>query len=239
MKNETRKIKGINFIEKAKLIHSNFYEYNDVVYINCDIKVDIMCPLHGLFSQTPFEHLKGHKCAKCAGVKKLTEEVFINKANLKHSNKFDYSKVKYTNNKTKVIIVCKKHGEFLQTPNRHLDGDGCSKCSSIISKPETKWLDYLSVDYEYRQPKGFKIKGIKFKPDAYDPNTNTIYEFYGDFWHGNPNKFCLEDINPLSKKSFKELYLNTLNKEKVLRKNGYALISIWESDWKNMNKFIG
>ena len=60
--------------------------------------------------------------------KKKTKEEFIAKAKLVHGDKYDYSKVDYVNRKTKVCIICSKHGEFWQTPNHHLSGCGCPKC---------------------------------------------------------------------------------------------------------------
>ncbi len=60
--------------------------------------------------------------------KKIKIEEFIEKANIVHNNKFDYSKVEYVNNHTKVCIICPEHGEFWQTPKLHLRGDGCKKC---------------------------------------------------------------------------------------------------------------
>jgi hypothetical protein len=56
---------------------------------------------------------------------KLTTKEFIEKARLKHGDKYDYSKAEYTNSKTKVCIICPEHGEFWQTPGDHLDGHGC------------------------------------------------------------------------------------------------------------------
>ena len=59
----------------------------------------------------------------------LTTEQFIKKAMLVHGNKYNYSKTIYgKNHLTKVIIICPYHGEFLQSPNGHLVGDGCRKC---------------------------------------------------------------------------------------------------------------
>jgi hypothetical protein len=239
MKNETRAIKRIKFIEKSNLIHQNKFDYSNVDYINCDVKVKIICPQHGIFLQTPYEHLKGHKCAKCVGVGKLTTQEFIDSAKQKHLCKYSYLKTNYISSKSKVIIICKYHGEFLQSPNRHLQGDGCPKCSNIISKPESEWLDYLKIASEYRQPKHFKINGLKIKPDAYDPLTNTIYEFYGDFYHGNPKKFDQTKDNPLTKKKYGDLYSNTMKKEQMIISAGYNLVTIWESDWKNLkDKFV-
>ena len=60
---------------------------------------------------------------------KLTTEEFIAKAKAVHGDRYDYSKVKYVNNQTKICIVCKEHGEFWQVPYTHLNGHGCPKCA--------------------------------------------------------------------------------------------------------------
>lgn len=117
-----------DFIDKANLIHDNKYDYSKVEYVNNSTKVCIICPEHGEFWQTPRNHLIGQGCPLCNGTFKLTNQEFIEKANKIHNNKYDYSKVKYVNNNTKVCIICPKHGEFWQTPHHHLNGHGCSKC---------------------------------------------------------------------------------------------------------------
>ena len=121
------------FIEKAKEIHGDKYEYSKVEYKNTTTKVCIICKEdgHGEFYQTPVNHLRGSGCPKCSGNAKLTTEEFIKKAREKHGDKYDYSKVEYNGGKNKVCIICKKdcHGEFYQRPTIHLQGYGCSKCS--------------------------------------------------------------------------------------------------------------
>lgn len=79
-----------------------------------------------------------------------------------------------------------------------------------------------------------KIQGKLFKVDGYCELTNTIYEFYGDFWHGNPLIYNSTDIHPLNKKSFGELYNSTIDRENILRREGYNLITIWESDYHKL-----
>ena len=54
---------------------------------------------------------------------------FINKANLVHNNFYEYSKTKYSGALNKIIIICPNHGEFEQTPNAHLQGNGCPICA--------------------------------------------------------------------------------------------------------------
>ena len=56
---------------------------------------------------------------------------FINKSKEVHGDKYDYSKVVYENNLKEVLIICKKHGEFLQLPKTHKRGSGCNSCGLL------------------------------------------------------------------------------------------------------------
>lgn len=116
------------FIEKAKLIHGNKYDYSKAYYINSQTKVCIICPKHGEFWQKPYSHLNGNGCPSCVGLKKRDSESFIEKAISVHGNRYDYSKTKYVNKRSKVIITCKIHGDFEQAANNHLRGQGCPLC---------------------------------------------------------------------------------------------------------------
>jgi len=116
------------FIEKAKKVHQDIYNYLRVKYINNATKVKIICREHGEFEQTPANHLQGVGCPVCSGNKQLTTEEFILKAKKVHGDLYGYSKVEYINAKIKVIIICKKHGEFKQQPTSHLNQNGCSIC---------------------------------------------------------------------------------------------------------------
>lgn len=123
------------FIQRAMEIHKGKYDYNLVEYVNQHTKVDIICPIHGVFRQTPNSHLKGCGCAKCSKRGRLTTTEFIGKAQEVHGNKYDYSKCEYVNSHKPITIIChsigfdgKEHGEFMQTPNKHLLGRGCPKC---------------------------------------------------------------------------------------------------------------
>ena len=145
--------------------------------------------------------------------------------------------VNYINSSTKVKIICNKHEIFELTPNDHLQGSGCPSCPHHISGPETEWLDLIGIinDSEHRNV-FLRNSGRKFKVDGYDPATNTIYEFNGDYWHGNPSKFKSNDINERTHCTFGELYQKTLEKERILKEAGYNIISIWESDFNSSKK---
>ena len=227
------KIKPLDiFITQSNIIHDNKYDYSQAGYINGMSKIKIICPTHGCFYQTPHAHLGAKQgCPTCAGNKKNTTAQFIEKSIAVHNDKYDYSKVEYAGNKNKIIIICKTHGDFLQQPSHHLAGHGCSKCTSRMSNMEVKWMDMLLIPQEWRQ-QTIKVSNRSCFVDAFDSATNTIYEFYGDFWHGNPVTHIYNDINHCSKKTFGELYSKTINRENFLKKNGFNIISIWENDFK-------
>jgi hypothetical protein len=117
------------FIEKAKKVHENNYDYSLSDYVKADEKVIIVCKKHGKFLQTPANHYR-EGCPVCSEDKfRSSTEEFIKKALLIHKNKFDYSKVNYINALTKVEIVCKKHGSFFQTVGNHITHKrGCRLC---------------------------------------------------------------------------------------------------------------
>ena len=119
-----------DFINKAVSIHGNRYDYSRVCYTNSNTKVEIMCPIHGSFWQTPNMHIgmKHQGCPMCGGTKRMTTEEFIKRAMCINGDRYDYSFVEYKNNKTKVKLICPKHGEFMVSPNAHLRGDGCPLC---------------------------------------------------------------------------------------------------------------
>jgi len=124
------------FIGKFNNIHENKYDYSLVDYKNSKTKVKIICPIHGIFEQNPRTHLRGSGCPECALVGKIPSntEQFIEKAKLKHRDKYDYSLVDYKNSRTKIKIICSIHGVFKQNPSTHLGGSGCYKCSPSAHK---------------------------------------------------------------------------------------------------------
>jgi hypothetical protein len=228
------------FLTAAKEINGDKYDYSKVNYINMNTKVIIFCKNHGNFEQTPVNHIN-HKnqCPKCiTDSTRLTLEQFICKAKEIHGDKYDYSKVEYINSKIKIIIKCKKHGDFNQSPGGHLRGNGCGKCANNISIRETEWLNYLNIFTKNRNITIFAASKI-YKVDAYDPITNTIYEFYGDYWHGNPSIYNPKALNKHNKMSFGTLFKKTIKRERELIKLGYMVVTIWESEWLALKRKCG
>ena len=129
------------FITRAKETHGDRYNYSLTDYVNDNYKVNVTCLKHGLFKVKAGNHLRGDNCSKCTRNKKLTLNEFINKSNITHNNKYNYSRSEYINNSTKLIITCPLHDEFKQNPNNHLNGNGCPKCKE--SKGERKIRIFL------------------------------------------------------------------------------------------------
>lgn len=137
----------LEFIEKANIKHRARYSYSKTSYKSAKTRITILCSIHGPFLQIPSNHLNGQGCPKCgiitlgAALRKSTE-VFIQQAKTIHKDSYDYSKVNYKNARSKVIIICSLHGQFIQRPNTHLNGSGCPKCGEVHRiKSRTKSLN--------------------------------------------------------------------------------------------------
>lgn len=123
------------FIERSKKRHGNKYDYSKTAYRSTKEKVTIICPKHEEFDVLPSVHLRGSNCPKCASgnrVHSSTKDniLFTEEANSLHADKYLYKNFVYINNKTKSSITCPEHGDFQQTPNSHLSGQGCPKCAT-------------------------------------------------------------------------------------------------------------
>src|SRR5690606_23046357 len=120
-----RKLTNEKFIKKANIVHNYKYDYSCLIYKNKRSKINIKCPIHGIFSQNASSHLQGAGCKQCginqrAALIRPDKNKFIEQAKQLYGEKYNYSEVKYVNNKTKVIIKCHIHGAFKQNPRVHL-----------------------------------------------------------------------------------------------------------------------
>jgi hypothetical protein len=230
-----------DFVKKAIEKHGNKFDYSKFRYINSDTSGIIICPEHGEFQQTPYQHLKTkHGCGKCSGNTKKTKEEFIREASLIHDNKFDYSEIGELNGMHSYIIIgCPKHGEFRQTADSHLNGKtGCPKCScNGTSKIEKELVEFVLITkpnlQHYNSKLGqFKIPNTNYRADGYDPDTNTIYEMLGDYWHGNPKIYPPGYINKTCNKTAGELYQTEMKRKKICESKDFKYVQIWENDWK-------
>ena len=219
----TLKLSKDVFIEISNKKHNGKYDYSKVKYINNRTKVCIICPEHGEFWQTPSNHMYGYGCAKCANSLNAENhtsntDIFIEKAKLIHLNKYDYSKVKYINNRTKVCIICPEHGEFWQTPDAHLSNKGCPKCGRVMSNPEDEIVNVLDK-FCSQQRNHTILKGKEL--DIFIPSLKIGIEYNGLRWHseefGKDHRYHLDKLNKCNEQ-------------------GIKLIQIFEDEWINHRK---
>ena len=115
------------FVEDARAIHGDKYDYSLAKFVKVLEPVTIICKEHGPFQQKPADHLRGRGCREC-GHNRTTKEAFVEKANKVHNGFYEYPDLEMKNTCSKVKIVCPIHGEFIQIVSSHLCGQGCPQC---------------------------------------------------------------------------------------------------------------
>jgi len=175
------------FIEQAKKVHKNLYDYSKVEYINNQTKVIIICKIHGQFLQTPIHHLSKKGCPLCKGNRKKTTKEFIKDAKKIHKNTYNYSKVKYINNQTKVIITCIKHGDFFQIPSSHIyKKAGCPICAVENRKNKsTKSVKEFIEQANFIHQNRYDYSKIKYINSL--TKIEIICKKHGSFWQTPSN----------------------------------------------------
>jgi hypothetical protein len=217
------------FILEAIKVHNGKYQYDRTKYKTLRDKIYVTCPIHGDFLQIPYLHLLGSGCPECAhsqnGInKRLSDNAFILKAKEKHGDVYDYSQVKYITAKDKVTIICKKHGPFLQTPDKHLSGCGCPKCIQPYSKDELEIADYVKslVGNESVVMHDRDILGGK-EVDIFVPTLNVAFEYNGLYWH------TIEHTRTIN---------YHLDKTIEASKKGIKLFQIFEDEYRNHKEIV-
>lgn len=213
------------FIEKAKKIHGDKYDYSNVDYKGCKAKICIICPKHGEFWQIPNNHLNGSGCRKCNKYgNRYTTEEWISKAKKIHNNKFDYSKVNYVNSKTKVCITCLEHGDFWITPDNHILGQGCPICRYVKSASAIR-KNINDVIDSFKQIHGEKYDYSKV---IYKNNKTkvciTCLE-HGEFWQTPDNHMKGKGCPRCAQSKLES------NTREFLTKNNIEFVEQKEFDW--------
>lgn len=144
------------FVQKAVAKHGNRYKYNKTAYKGPSVKVTVTCPVHGDFEQLPYSHLQGSGCPKCGGFGKTSDDI-VSDFRQVHGWRYDYSKVEYKGAKTPVTIICPEHGEFQQTPQKHLKAQGCPVCGRRSGAVKRK------ATFEEFVEKATQVHGGKYK----------------------------------------------------------------------------
>lgn len=224
-----KKVTREEFIKRSKEVHGDKYDYSLVEYNTLEDIIKIICPIHGVFEQKAWYHLK-HGCKKCGFmVIKLTQEEYIKRVRKKHGDKFDYSLVDYKGMNYKIKIICPIHGVFEQQAKVHLHW-GCKKCSDMsLRKTQEDFLkkakithgdkyDYSLVDYVDRQT---KIKIICQKHGIFT-------QIPSDHIRGNGCPNCAHDNLRLTQEEF-IIRSNKIHKNKY----DYSLVE-YKSTYKKV-----
>ena len=251
---ERQRLSREEFIHRAQQVHGpGTYIYDEVhEFRNLNEVVQIICPRHGrLNPMTAGNHLMGRKhgkvkrdiigqgCRKCGTEKSAVErsmtfEDFRAKAIDIHDNLYSYDEVIWVSRNAHIQIKCPEHGLFRQRPSDHLSGNGCSKCNSRISKKEREWLESIGVPEEFRQV-SMNLGGKQMHFDGFDPINNIAYEFWGDYFHGNPKVYTNPEQITFTGRTIGELYNRTQLKRKLILEAGIKLVEIWESEWDEVS----
>ena len=227
-----------DFITRSRKIHGEKYDYSLVNYERVDKKVKIICPIHGVFEQKPNGHLGGQGCPKCRDdAKRRTTEQFVEEARKVHGEKYDYSLVDYHQSFEKVKIICPTHGVFEQAPHHHLEGRGCSLCSSSQGEGAiVKVLYKYNVEYETQ----YKIllnltlfgRNEELRVDFFLPKENMIIEYNG-IQHYEEVKHFHEKDNGFEKQKARDKKL-----KKWCKDNGVKLLIIKYTQKDKIEKIL-
>lgn len=145
------------WIEKAREVHGDLYDYSLVDYQGSWKEVRIICSIHSVFPQKAAVHSTMERgCPKCGRIKQAasqtyTQEDFLRLAQAVHGDKYDYSETEYKprigGKQEDVTIICRKHGPFPQKAHTHLNGAGCPECKQeLLKEIFTKSLEQFIAD---------------------------------------------------------------------------------------------
>jgi len=219
------------FIERSKKIHNDIYDYSLVNYKNHTTKVKIGCKNHGFFEQLTLNHLKGYGCYKCMGRYESLDNI-IKRSKKIHDDIYDYSLITTNKKRLKIDIICKKHGVFKQTLNKHLSGNGCPTCKE--SQGERKIRLFLKNNNSIFNIQKMFIKCKNKNPlpfDFYLPKYNLCIEYDG-IQHFKINEF-FGGTN-----GFNKLKKNDQIKNSFCKKNNIDLLRISYQDYNNIENIL-
>lgn len=163
---------------------------------------------------------------------------FVERCRVVHNDSYLYDRVSYVNSHTRVNVHCPKHGLFSILPYKHQQGVGCAKCAIVpYSRMCASWLNAIQqqtgTTIRHALNGGeFRIPSTRYRADGYCAETNTVYEFLGDIWHGNLKMFAPSTkCNPHKSLTTQQLYDNTWRRLKEINQLGFAVAFVWEQDW--------
>jgi hypothetical protein len=231
------------FVQQSKEIHGDKYDYNQSIYKNNRTSVKIYCKkCCQYFNQTPNKHIDHkHGCPNCYSNRKRSNEEFIQEAKNIHGDRYNYSLVDYKNCNTKISIICNQcHKVFETTAICHINNStNCPYCanSKSYSQAAINWLESLKDQYDdiqHAENGGeYKLEGTNLKLDGFSPSWSIAFEYHGAMWHGCAECFPDQNaINPVSKKTYGELFEATKAKKKIIEAAGFRYVAVWDCGHK-------
>ena len=213
------------FIEDAKAVHGDKYDYSLTAYSGYNNKIKVICSIHGVFETQARCHLKSN-CSKCTYTERTTTfKEFVEKANNVHINKYTYDESSYTNTNNKLNIFCEQHGWYKQTGHQHLAGQKCAKCSLIISSNKLRHTqeEFLSRAIELHGDK-YNYDKVEYKNSNIRVTIwcNTCKKYFQQIAsthlrHGC--KACADKNNGITLRKTNEEYVNNVS---VIHNNFYT-----------------
>ncbi len=223
-----------DFKKRAVQVHGDRYDYSQVVYVNSQTKIKIICKQHGEFFQIPNAHLHNRQgCPKCAVEKRTkgqthTRDKFIEKARSIHGNKYKYTSVEYQTSHIPVSITCKKHGPFRQMPYNHLQGKGCPRCKHPLKEQIelAEFIQRIIPNVQIEQNKKYLFESRpQLEVDIYVPEREVGFE-----WNGFPFHYETH-LNPAYPNGFDRKRHS--DKALLARTHNIRLIQIFADQWRN------
>jgi very-short-patch-repair endonuclease len=186
LRGKNRRYTKEQFIKMARDVHGDTYDYSKVEYTGIYDKIIIICKIHGEFPQVPSNHIRGAGCQQCYKERRgrdqrFTTEQIVKMARDVHGDTYDYSKVEYTGIDDKIIIICRVHDEFLQSPYCHINKKhGCKKCADILrGENRTFTTEQFVEKANIVHPNKYNYRETNYKKQ--NENVIIICQFHGRF----------------------------------------------------------
>lgn len=228
------------FIVSSRRIYGDKYLYPKQPFLGKEHELRIICPEHGEFFKTPINFIHNKQgCPKCTEeeYRKLWNNQFLERAKQVHGDRYDYSKVEYRDNHTKVCIICPEHGEFWQTPNNHVSQhQGCPQCakesSSFGESVIKRYLTEHNIKFIHDEPcLDWLIYDRKMKPDFWLPDYNLVIEFDG-----------IQHFEPVEQFGGEKMLIETQKrdkkKEELCQEHGVEVLRIPYWELRNISKIL-
>lgn len=183
----TKRLTNKEFIERAKIVHGEKYDYSKVEYKKSSSAVTIVCSIHGEFQQRPNDHLSGNGCRSCSISAKYDRDRAIRSKEMLdkflevHGGFYTYDMSGYHNNTSLLDIMCPAHGIFQQTADSHASGRGCPECGLLKFKKSRVENSGKTLIERFRESHGDKYDYTKVSYSGYYSNVEIICREHGSF----------------------------------------------------------